>query len=126
MNDEQVTAAINATVAKTILESLDTEARDALLQKSIAEVIGGYKFRSAIDDVVSDKARRIAAELVETEAWSMAIERTLQEAFSRYLWKLSGAAEEVLKKVFHGEAGTYQQAALVLRCWPKPQNDAGA
>lgn len=124
MQEEQITAAIHATIAKTILEALDTEARDALLQKSIAEVLGGYKFRAAIDEVVAAKAKRVAEQLVASDEWTRAIEATMRESFAQYIQNLRVAAEKMLVDVFHGTDGTYSHASLALRCWPKPKPEA--
>ena len=45
MDDTAIKEAVHASIAKTILDGLDTEARDAILQKSISDSIGGYTFR---------------------------------------------------------------------------------
>ena len=119
MNDERIKEAIHAVIAKTILEGIDTEARDALLQKSITDAISDYSFRVAIEKVVAEKAKAVVSEMVETEEWTLAIEGAIRAGFDGYIRNLRIATEKLLKVQFHGKDGSYASSGNVLRCWPE-------
>ena len=115
MNETAITEAIHASVAKTILEGLDTEARDAILQKSITAAICDYKFRHRIEDVV-------AAKLVEAEDWESRITEAIRSGFEDYLSSLRVAIPGVIALSLHGKDGNgySKQVAAILGRWPTP------
>jgi hypothetical protein len=124
LDDTAIQDAIYATVSKTILEGLSTEHRDALLAKSLVEVIKDYKFQNAIERVAADKAAEVAKQLMETEEWHRRVEEVIRDGFEDYLNHLRVAMQESLKKMFHGTNGTYGSCSPMLHCWPKI-DDAG-
>jgi hypothetical protein len=117
LDDERIKAAINAAVAKQIIESISPEARDAVIMKSMLRVLEEYDFRSNIRDVMVEKAKTIAERLIETEQWSERVEAAVRVGFERMLVKLSSATEEALKRAICGTPGRYPTAGLVLSCW---------
>lgn len=120
MDDKLITEAVHASIAKSVLESLDTEVRDAILQKSIVEAIGDFRFRSRVDEVVAEKAGRVVSELVEPEEWSARITAAIQAGFEDYLKNLRQAIPGVLGLALHGKEGDYdRRTAAILRCWPR-------
>jgi len=121
MDTQAISDAVHASIAKTVLEGLDTDARDAILQKSIAAVIGDYKFRSSIEDVVAAKAGRVVAELVESEDWESRITGAIQRGFDDYLSNLRSAIPGVIALSLHGKDGDgySKQVAAILGRWPK-------
>lgn len=123
LDDEALKTAIHATVARQILEGLGTEARDALIVQSMTKVLTDYRFLSAVNEVVSDKAKRVAAELVESEDWDGRIRTTIRAGFDDYLVSLRMATTEMLKESMHGREGTYGSPGRVLGHWPKPSGD---
>lgn len=121
MNEAAITEAVHASIAKTILEGLDTEARDAILQKSITAAIGDYKFRHSIEEVVASKASRVVAELVESEDWESRITEAIRSGFEDYLNNLRAAIPGVIALSLHGKNGDgySKQVAAILGRWPK-------
>lgn len=125
MDENTIKEAAHAAMAKTILETLDTGTRDAILQKSIVSVIDSYRFRCGIDDVVAEKARYVVAELVQSEEWDRRITDAIQAGFADYLINLRHALPGVIALALHGKDGSSYtaQAAQILKCWPA--RDAG-
>lgn len=121
MNEEAITKAVHASIAKTILEGLDTSARDAILQKSIAKALSDYTFQHGVQEVVADKARRVVAELVESDEWESRITETIRSGFEDYLKNLRSAIPGVLALSLHGKEGDgySKQVAAILGQWPK-------
>lgn len=122
ITDESVKEAIHATIAKQILDGLDTSARDAILQKSIREALTDWKFRGAVQDVVNDKASEVAAELVNSPEWSARIKDTISRGFDDYLESLRVAMQNTLREAMHGKGGsnTYDRfPAKILAHWPE-------
>lgn len=122
ITDESVREAIHTTISKQILEGLDTSSRDAILQKSITEALKDWKFRGAVADVVNNKAREVAAELVNSKEWTEEIRTTIQLGFEDYLKNLRIATQKTLLEAMHGKDGTstYDRApAKLLAVWPE-------
>jgi hypothetical protein len=122
MNEQLIQEAIHTSVAKAILEGLDTSARDAILQKSISKALGDYQFRHAVENVVADKAKAVAAELVESEEWTQRIEEAIRAGFEDYVKDLRKATSKVMAMALNGEEGesySSQRAGALLKCWPK-------
>ena len=119
--EEVIQAAVHASIAKTILEGLDTSARDAILQKSIASALKDYTFRSSVETVVAAKAAKVVAELVETDEWDTRITETIKAGFEDYLANLKAAIPGVITLSLHGKdgGGYSSQSAHILKCWPK-------
>lgn len=120
MDNKSITEAVHASIAKTILDGLDTDARDAILQKSIADSIGGYTFRNEVEKVVADKARRVVTELVESDEWETKITEAIRAGLDDYLSNLRAAVPGVIALSLHGKDGDgySKQTAAILRCWP--------
>ena len=119
LDDKQIQQAIHATVAKTILDGLDTEHRDALLQKSIVATIDGYDFRNAVSKVAAEKAAAVAEKRMQSEEWTRRIEEAIRGGFDDYLTNLRAAIPGALAAMLHGKPGSYASAADILRCWPE-------
>jgi hypothetical protein len=121
MNDEQVEAAIYATIAKHILDGLNSNHRDTLLQTAIANTIKSYDFRNAIDKVAAGRAAEVAAEMMKSDEWEERIRLAIEAGFTDYLLNLQKAIPAAMQKMMHGkDGGTYGTcAAELLRCWPK-------
>ena len=119
MDEETLKSAVWASIAKTILEGLDTEARDALLEKSIQKSIKDYAFSGEVSKVVADKARRVVLELVETEDWERRITEAIRSGFNTYISNLERAIPNVISLSMHGELGdSYsKRSAAILKCW---------
>jgi len=112
--DEQIKTAIHATIAESILKNLDSSNRDKLLQESITKIIKDWKFSRDIEEVVTEKAKEIAARLVYTAEWQLKIEDAIVAGFDDYLISLRKAVPGALKGTFHGTGSTG-----VLGNWPK-------
>ena len=121
MDNEAIESAIRDSIAKTILEGIDTAARDALLQKTIKDVIGSYSFRSAVESVVAEKAASVVSELVDTDDWNNRIIQVIREGFEVYLRQLKSAIPKVIAATIHGTDGEMysRQVASILKTWPK-------
>ena len=124
IDDSHLKEAIHSTIAKQILDGLDSTHRDELLQKSITAVVKDYGFRSAIDHVASDKAAAVATELMASEEWTLRIEQAVRDGFEGFLVQLREAVPEALKKTFHGSRGNYGHFGSILSCWPKVSKDS--
>ena len=118
LDNKQIKAAIHATVAKSILDGLDTKIRDALLQKSIVDTIDSYDFRNAVSKVAAEKAAAVAEKMMESEEWTSRIEEAVRAGFDDYLSNLRAAIPDAIKAMLHGKSGSYSSAADILRCWP--------
>lgn len=118
LDDKQIQQAIHATVAKSILDGLNTEHRDAILQKSIIDTIDSYDFRHAIGKVAAQKAAVVAESMMESEEWTRRIEEAIRAGFDDYLANLRAAIPEALKEMLHGKPGSYASAGDILSCWP--------
>ena len=119
IDDKQIQQAIHATVAKSILDGLDTDHRDALLQKSIIATIESYDFRNAVGKVAAEKAAAVAEGMMESEDWSRRIEEAIRAGFDDYLANLRAAIPEALKGMLHGKPGSYPSTGSILSCWPQ-------
>ena len=125
LDDKQITEAIHSTVAKTILDGLSTEHRDALLQKSIIAVIDSYDFRNAVSKVAAEKAAAVAAGMMQSEEWTSRIEGAIRAGFEDYLTNLRAAIPDVVKVALHGRSGSYASAGSILSCWPEKKGSDG-
>lgn len=121
--DEQIKEAVKLTIAQTILEKLPTDARDALLQKAIADTIGRHDFRNAVSKVAAEKAASVAAEMVESDEWHQSITEAINNGFHDYLVELRAAVPTMLKEMMHGKDGSSfsTRVADILRSWPKAE-----
>ena len=119
IDDGLLKEALHATIAKQILDGLGSEHRDALLQKSLVEVVRDYGFRGAIDKVACEKAAAVAKELMDTQEWNARISQAISDGFEDYLLLLREAIPDVMKKAIHGREGQYGSCGSVLGCWPK-------
>lgn len=119
MNDETLNAAIQTSVAKQIIEGLGTEARHALLVKSMTKALTEYHFTSAVEKVVASRAMEIASELVTLDDWSNRITQAIRAGFDDYLADLRMATRESAKTWIHGTEGHYGGSGRVLGHWPR-------
>lgn len=125
LDDKKITEALHAVVAKSILEGLDTEHRDALLQRSIAETIAKWDFRDAVSKVAAQKAADAAKEMMKSEDWTRRVEQAIRDGFDDYLKNLRAAIPEALTGMLHGKSGTYPSVGSILSCWPQnPKDDS--
>lgn len=125
LDDKQIKEAIHATVAKSILAGLDSEHRDALLQKSIVATIDSYDFRNAVSKVAAEKAAAVAKSMMESEDWTQRIEEAIRAGFEDYLTNLREAIPDAIKAMLHGKSSTYSSSADILRCWPEKAKGTG-
>ena len=105
MTDADIQAAVRDTVAAQILEGLGTEARDALLQKSIVEAIGNWEVQAAIRDVVADKATAAAAEMLASVKFEKQIMAAVKKGGDDCLKILRVAVCKAQSEAFIGPAG---------------------
>ncbi len=122
LDKEAINTAIRDTIAKTVLEGLDNSTRNAILQESITKALTDYRFTSAINDIVAEKARRVTADLVESRDWSERIKATIEAGFNDYLVNLRAAIPQMLAQGMHGREhkdSYYAQSGQILKCWPK-------
>lgn len=126
VTDDALKEALHTTIAKQILEGLDSTHRDKLLQKAMVDVVKSFDFRHAIDKVAAEKAAAVAYRLMESEDWTARVEQTIREGFDEYLQQLRGVLPEAMKRAFHGQSGSYSNAAAILYCWPKQPNTEAA
>lgn len=119
IDDADLKAALHATIAKQILDGLDTSHRDALLQKSLVDVVKDYSFKNAIEKVAADKAAKVAMVLLDSEEWSQRVEQAICDGFDDFLLQLRAAIPKAMKKAIHGTEGNYGGCGSVLNCWPK-------
>lgn len=119
LKDEELRQVVYSTIAKQILDGLDQSHRDAILQESIADALGDYKFRNAVNEVVADKATKVAKKLVESDDWTARIEQAIRDGFDDYLVNLRTASQTMLKDAFHGKTSSYGGShASIVNCWP--------
>jgi hypothetical protein len=119
LEDADLRAALHATIAKQILDGLDATHRDALLQKSLVDVVKDYSFKNAIEKVAAEKAATVALGLMQSEEWSQRVEQAIRAGFEDFLGQLRAAIPKAMKKTFHGAEGNYGGCGAVLNCWPK-------
>ena len=123
MKDEEVKEVVFATIAKQILEGLNTETRDVILQKTLIEVIKDYKFKNAIKEVAAEKATVIAERLMNEPEWIQQVETTIKAGMVDYLRQLRLATVEMLKVAYNGstDRGSYyaEHCGTILNVWPK-------
>jgi dTDP-4-dehydrorhamnose reductase len=85
---EAVKAAITTTIARQILEALDSGHRDAILTESIEKALTQYDFHRAVQDVVAQRAQEIARDMVQSEEWTAKIREAALRSFDAYLTKI--------------------------------------
>lgn len=122
LNDETLKAAIHATVAKQIIEGLGTEARDALLLKSMTAALTDYTFRNAVEKVVAEEAMKVAAQVVQSDEWHRRITEAIKAGFDDYLINLRAATQRMAQEMMHGTQGVDAYSrwpGKVLGQWPK-------
>ena len=119
IEDADLKAVLHATIAKQILDGLDSTHRDALLQKSLVDVVKDYSFRNAIEKVAADKAAKVAIRLMDSDEWSQRVEQAIRDGFEDFLIQLRAAIPEAMRRTFHGKEGSYGGCGSVLNCWPK-------
>lgn len=126
VTEQSLQNAINASVAKQILDGLDNSHRDELLQKTLERVLKDYDFRGAVGKVVSEKAIKVASELAESEEWESRIKQAIKNGFNRYINKLEVASENLIKRVLHGTRDGYNAKGPheLLMSWPEEKQDA--
>lgn len=124
ITDQSVKDALHASIAKTILEGINQEQRDALLQKSIEEVLKDYSFKKAINEVIAEQAVAAAREIISQPEWKDRITSAIIAGFNNYLVHLSAAAEKSLQQMFHGTQGTdvyTRNAGDILKFFPQSE-----
>lgn len=118
IEDGELKDALHATIAKQILDGLDSSHRDALLQKSLLAVLKDYSFKSAIEKVAAAKAATVATGMMDSADWSKRVEQAISDGFDDYLIQLRAAIPSAMKKMFNGTSGNYGNCGSVLHCWP--------
>jgi len=102
MTPEEIKSAVRDTIAAQILEGLDTETRDALLQEAIVKTIGSWEIRSEIRDVIAEKARERAAEIMATDAYAKKLARAVKQGCEDCLKTLRASTCEAVSELFVG------------------------
>lgn len=116
--------AIQAVIAKEILNNLDSTHREAILQHTLEKVLGSYTFESAIRDVIQEKAIEAAAILAETQHWKTQIHDAVTKGFQKYLSKLQPLIETTLVQAFHGKKSDNHysnEPSSIATKWPKSE-----
>lgn len=113
---ETVREAVLQNLAAEVLKSLDTEAREAVLQASIAQALGDYTFRGAVEKAVAQRAGEVAAELVREGGYDAQIRTAVQQGLDALLLQLPRAIQLALAEALCGRsgAGSYGSAAPAL------------
>lgn len=108
MDDKAIRDAIHASVAKSILATMDQEACNALLEKSIASALQSYDLRAAVQAVVAEKAVQVVSELMQSDEWDLRITEAMQAGFELYISELHRAIPQLMIESFHGKLdGSY-------------------
>lgn len=125
ISNAELEQAINATIAKEIISSLDSTHRNALLEKAMVKVLQSYAFEHVIGNVIKEKAMEVAATLIETQSWKTQIQDAITLRFQKYLVELQSAIHKTLLQAFHGKDSTdsyYREAGKILSNWPSKKD----
>ena len=104
-----------------ILAALDSDKRDALLERAIKSSLTSYDFKTAVEKIVADEARGIVAEMMKTPEYQDRIRAAIRAGFDLYEQNLVIATEKAMQIVMHGTTGKnsyYEKPGRVLNCWP--------
>ena len=124
--NELVKEAMYSSIAKTILEGVDTTARDAIIQRSIESALKDYQFKQAVEKVAAKRAEEIAEELLKGPEWTALIQEAIRRGFNNYLINLERAVSGSLIEMLHGVASTdtyKSRGAYLLAKWPTNEEE---
>lgn len=102
-----VKEAIRQTIAKQILDNLNTDARDALVLESMEKVLETFDVQHAIRSAAAERALEIARELYKTEEWSKKIADEIRQGFQDYLNQMRKQLTAGMIKFMHGTGENY-------------------
>lgn len=102
ISDEALDRAVSQVLAKDIIGMLDTEHRNAFLERALQKALNGYTLTNEIEKIVSERAQQIAKELAIAEDWTARITQAIQEGFNHYIKQLPGAVTHLLCDEMHG------------------------
>lgn len=112
----EVKAAVAAKVAESILASLEGPERDAILQKAVAEFLGGYDLKRLITEAMHGRAVQLAARVIEAGAYDEQIETAIRSGLDAVLTRLPNASRLAFVEMLAGKSGTsgYDRAGAIL------------
>ena len=121
--DKVTCEAMSQVIAKQILDGLDTDKRDALLQKSIEAVIKDYSFRRAIEETVCEKATEKARELMNTEKFSILVSTAISEGANEFIRDLREAMSAGMSRLLVGDKDGGSSHGLILEALNKVRRE---
>lgn len=92
-------------IAAEVLKSMTPEHRDALLTKSIKEIVDSYSFRKDVEEAVCDAAAKHATELLADPRYADAIRSYVEEAIAASTKHIAESMVEGMLQLFGGKDG---------------------
>ena len=90
-------------LADKVLEALDGPQRDGILAKGVAEALKGWEFKSACAKLIEERAKKKAAEIVESGVYDEQIAAAIRAAMDKILQTVEGAAKKCLLTALFGQ-----------------------
>lgn len=117
--NEQIQKAIQAAIAEQIVGALDGPQREAILVRSITEVLSGWEFRRAVEKLIHDRATKKAKEVLESGSFDKQIADSITAGIGDVLGRLQQAARQTLTDALCGRVkeGNYdnEKVGLMLK-----------
>ncbi|MFW6219339.1 MAG: hypothetical protein ACOC33_00595 [bacterium] len=84
INTKELQKAVRSQIASEVIKSLDNDTKEKIIASGIAEAIGGYKFREAIEKEIINVAKTHLSEYIQKKETQDKIKKQTIEAIDKF------------------------------------------
>lgn len=115
--DKSVKDAMALNMAKSILDNLPDDKKNAIFLEAIAKSLESYSFRNEVEKIVADEGTAVIKKLLQEDpTYRERVVAAVKSGFDKYVDKLSVATEALFIEMMHGkdEGSGYTRCANLL------------
>lgn len=115
--DKSVKDAMALNMAKSILDNLPDDKKNAIFLEAIAKSLESYSFRNEVEKIVAEEGLAVITRLLQEDpTYRERIAAAVKSGFDAYVNKLPAATEALFVEMMHGkdEGSGYSRCAALL------------
>lgn len=103
--DDTMKEAVQTAVANAILDALNGPQRDAIIVESVKKFLGDWSFKRAIEEIISERAKEKAKEILASGAYDDSIDLAIRDGFDMLTNRIPAAVAKTIQDAMFGVVG---------------------
>lgn len=106
LNEKEMEESVRAVIAGQIIQAIGTDARDAILTKSVKSALTDYNFKASIEKAVCENASKVAFEMLNSVEFQTQIESAVRDALYELTAQIPHAVYNAMVQALAGKDST--------------------